>query len=63
MAAVSAEGVAEALETLFRDPGLRNEVAAAGYRQATQPQFRWETVTQQWQRVFTETLADRQNPL
>ncbi|MEM7117616.1 MAG: glycosyltransferase family 4 protein [Chloroflexota bacterium] len=56
MAAVSAEGVAEALERLYHDPDYRQQMARAAYQLATQPQFSWANIADQWDQLFQEVL-------
>jgi D-inositol-3-phosphate glycosyltransferase len=57
MRAVSPQGVAEALERLYRDPGYRRHLAEAGYRRATRPEYRWPEIAGRWGRLFQEVLA------
>ncbi len=52
MRAVSAEGVAEALEKLHREPEYRRHLAAAGYHRATRPEYRWSEIARRWDRLF-----------
>lgn len=53
---VSPEGVAHALEILYRDPAYRSEMAMAAYRRATHPAYRWENIAEQWIALFDELM-------
>lgn len=57
MKAVSAEGVAAALERLYREPGRRRQLAEAGYRRATHPAYQWDAIARRWDGIFREVLA------
>lgn len=53
---VSAEGVAAALETLYRDRELLAEMSRAAYRNATRPEYRWSVIAERWRALFLEVL-------
>ncbi len=57
MAAVSPEGVANALERLYQDRTCLQSQATAAYELATQPQFCWSNIAKQWDQLFQEVLA------
>jgi D-inositol-3-phosphate glycosyltransferase len=50
------EGVAEALETMWRDTSRREAVALAGYRNAHREEYTWRAVAQRWSGLFREML-------
>jgi D-inositol-3-phosphate glycosyltransferase len=56
MGEVSPQGVAGALEALYRDPARRQELARAAVAAAQNPAHSWEAVTRQWDDLFV-TLA------
>lgn len=56
MQAVSAEGVAAALDKLYHQPEHRLHLAEEGYRRATRPEYRWTEIAEQWHRLFGELL-------
>jgi D-inositol-3-phosphate glycosyltransferase len=53
---VSPESVAEALERLYADRKLLDEMSELAYRNATRPEYRWKTISRQWDDVFREVL-------
>jgi glycosyltransferase involved in cell wall biosynthesis len=53
---VSPDEVARALEALYRDPDLRARTSAASHAAATRPEYRWDNVAEQWDRLFREVL-------
>jgi glycosyltransferase involved in cell wall biosynthesis len=57
MGEVSPEGVAQALEALYRDPGRRQELARAGVSVAQNPAYSWNVVTRQFDELVVG-LAD-----
>lgn len=57
MGEVSPEGVAQALEALYRDPGRRQELARAGVSVAQNPAYSWDVVTRQFDELVVG-LAD-----
>ncbi len=59
---VSAPGVAEALEKLYRDVAYREALAAAAYRNATSPVRDWIKIAAQWQQLFDELLLETTAP-
>ena len=52
MGEVSPEGVAEALEALYRDPGHREELARAAVSVAQKPAYSWDAVSRQFEELF-----------
>jgi len=48
MGEVSAEGVAQALEALYRDPARRQELARAAVSVAQNPAHSWDVITRQF---------------
>ncbi|HKC64260.1 MAG TPA: glycosyltransferase, partial [Pyrinomonadaceae bacterium] len=53
---VTPEGVAEALEKLYLDPQYLVEMSGKALRVAHRPEYRWETVSGQWDMLFQQTL-------
>lgn len=53
---VTPEGVAEALERLYVDSELREELATAAYRNAIRPEYNWEGIAAQWRSLLDDTL-------
>jgi D-inositol-3-phosphate glycosyltransferase len=58
MEAVSAEGVADALERLYVDRARLREISAAGYRNAHRPEYRWDAIAERWAALLFTTLDD-----
>lgn len=56
---VSPDGVAAALERLYADPALREQLAHAAYANATRPEYRWNAIAERWMRLFAEVLGER----
>jgi D-inositol-3-phosphate glycosyltransferase len=56
---VSPQAVAGALERLYQDPERRAALAAAAYRNVTQPQYDWGSIALRWDELFQEVLAAR----
>jgi D-inositol-3-phosphate glycosyltransferase len=55
---VTAGDVANALDTLYRDPVRRADLAARAYARATDPEIAWPRVAPRWDRLFTELLRE-----
>jgi D-inositol-3-phosphate glycosyltransferase len=55
---VTPEGVAAALQRVYEDDAHREALAAAAYRNASRPEFKWTSITARWQRLFDEMLAE-----
>jgi glycosyltransferase involved in cell wall biosynthesis len=53
---VSAAGVAHALDDLYQDPRLRQQLAQEAITAARNPQYSWDTVAEQFDAMFV-TLA------
>jgi glycosyltransferase involved in cell wall biosynthesis len=56
---VSPEGVAEALERLYENPALLDDLAEAAYRTARRPEYQWPAIARRWHQLFQETLQPR----
>ncbi|MEY2551958.1 MAG: D-inositol-3-phosphate glycosyltransferase [Verrucomicrobiota bacterium] len=54
---VTPPDVAAALQRLYEDRAHREALAAAAYRNATRPEFRWKSIAARWRQLFDETLA------
>jgi glycosyltransferase involved in cell wall biosynthesis len=52
MGEVSPEGVAAALEALYRDPARRDELARAAVSVAQNPAYSWDAVARQFEELF-----------
>jgi glycosyltransferase involved in cell wall biosynthesis len=53
---VTPDGVAGALQRLYQNPERREALAEAGYKNATRPEFNWNSIVAQWRRLFDELL-------
>jgi D-inositol-3-phosphate glycosyltransferase len=53
---VSPEGVAEALERLYRNPDHLRAMSRAAYRNAKQAKYNWDRIAKRWDRLFQEVL-------
>jgi len=51
---VSPEGVAAALQHLYEDRKHRDSLAEAAYRNATRPEFNWNSIAAKWKRLFND---------
>lgn len=54
---VSPDDIAEALQQLYSNPTLYGSMADAAYRNATKPEFQWDTVAEQFDRTFQAILS------
>jgi glycosyltransferase involved in cell wall biosynthesis len=54
MGEVSAEGVAAALEHLYRDPQHRQHLAQAAYQAALNPEYTWDAIAERFDGLFAE---------
>jgi glycosyltransferase involved in cell wall biosynthesis len=54
---VPIEGVAAALETLYRDEEIRERLAGAAFARAHEARYAWSNIAQQWDALFRECLA------
>jgi len=52
MGEVSADGVAQALDRLYRDPARRRELGEAAWRAARNPAYSWDAIASQFERLF-----------
>jgi D-inositol-3-phosphate glycosyltransferase len=55
---VTPEGVACALERLYESRERRDALADAAYRNATRPEFNWNSIAARWRQLFGEMLAE-----
>ena len=55
---VTPEGVAAALQRLYENRAHREALADAAYRNATRPEFNWNSIAARWRRLFEEILAE-----
>jgi D-inositol-3-phosphate glycosyltransferase len=53
---VTVEGVAAALERLYRDSHVRQRLADAAYERATEPRYAWKNIAAQWDALFREVM-------
>jgi glycosyltransferase involved in cell wall biosynthesis len=60
---VTAKGVAEALERLYRDVPYREALAEAAYRNATGPDRDWKKIAAQWKQLFVQLLPATTAPV
>ena len=58
MGEVSPEGVARALEALYRDPARRQELARAAVSVAQNPAYSWDVVTRRFDELFAGLAGD-----
>ncbi|HEU0081531.1 MAG TPA: glycosyltransferase family 4 protein, partial [Bradyrhizobium sp.] len=56
MAEVSADGVAQALENLYRDPQHRRQLAQAAYRSAINPDYSWDSIAARFDDLFAKIV-------
>ncbi len=56
---VTPEGVAAALERVYENSSHRDALAAAAYRNATRPEFNWNSIALHWRQLFDDLLAER----
>jgi glycosyltransferase involved in cell wall biosynthesis len=54
MGEVSAEGVAEALDNLYRDPQRRQHLAQAAHQAALNPDYAWDAIAERFDDLFAE---------
>jgi D-inositol-3-phosphate glycosyltransferase len=54
MGEVSAEGVAEALDNLYRDPQRRQQLAQAAHQAALNPDYAWDAIAERFDDLFAE---------
>lgn len=59
---VTPEGVAEALERLYLDRELLDEMSERAYRNATREAYRWENIAARWDALFREILTEAARP-
>jgi glycosyltransferase involved in cell wall biosynthesis len=53
---VTVEGIAAALERLYRDREERERLAIAAFTRATDPRYAWRTIAAQWDALFGEIM-------
>jgi glycosyltransferase involved in cell wall biosynthesis len=56
MRAVTVDGVAEALGTLYDEPERLSRMSLRAYQNATRPEYRWERIAEQWCAVLDDAL-------
>lgn len=56
---VSPEGVADALERLYENPGYLRAMSEAAYRNATRPEYNWNRIAEQWDELFQQLLSQQ----
>ena len=54
MGEVSAEGVAQALDNLYRDPQRRQQLAQAAHQAALNPDYTWDAIAERFDDLFAE---------
>ena len=54
MREVSAEGVAQALDNLYRNPQRRQQLALAAFENAQKPEYSWESIMKRFDDLFFE---------
>lgn len=54
---VAPEGVAAALERLYSDPAHLERLSSLASANATRPQYSWDRIARQWDRLFRQILA------
>ncbi len=59
MGEVSAQGVAQALENLYRNPARRRELAGAAWRAAQNPACSWDAIAGEFEHLFAALACDR----
>ena len=59
---VSPEGVAEALEKLYENRNILHEMSVLAYKNATQPQYLWRNIAQQWDTFFQSLFEETDYP-
>ena len=53
---VTPEGVAEALEKLYRDREFLAEMSEKAFRTATRPEYQWANISERWNALFQQVL-------
>jgi glycosyltransferase involved in cell wall biosynthesis len=53
---VSSDAVATALQHVYADRQHRDSLAEAAYRNATRPEFNWNSVAANWKRLFNDLM-------
>jgi D-inositol-3-phosphate glycosyltransferase len=59
MGEVSAQGVAQALENLYRDPARRRDLAEAAWRAAQNPAYSWDAIAGEFEHLFAALARDQ----
>lgn len=52
------EGIAAALEALYRDSDLRHRLSSAAFANATRPDLAWDSIAERWHQLFLSTLNE-----
>jgi glycosyltransferase involved in cell wall biosynthesis len=59
MGEVSPQGVAQALENLYRDPERRRELSEAAWRAAKNPAYSWDAIAGEFESLFAALASQR----
>ena len=54
---VSADGVAQALDNLYRNPQRRQQLAHAAFEAARNPEYSWDAIAERFDDLFTELTS------
>jgi glycosyltransferase involved in cell wall biosynthesis len=57
MGEVSVEGVAQALENLYRDPSRRRDLAETAFAAAQDPRYSWDAIAQEFDELFLSLVG------
>ena len=57
MGEVSAQGVAQCLENLYRDPNRRRELAQAAFQAAQNPAYCWDAIAREFEQLFVKLVT------
>jgi D-inositol-3-phosphate glycosyltransferase len=57
MGAVSAEGVAQAMNNLYYNPQYRQQLAHAAFETAQKPEYSWDAITERFNDLFIELAS------
>src|SRR5208337_4899194 len=55
---VTPEGVADALEELYRDRNLLQRLSTAAYARATRREYAWSSIAERWDQVFSSLIEE-----
>jgi D-inositol-3-phosphate glycosyltransferase len=54
---ISADDLAEAMEKIYSDTALYQELSDKCYKKFTAPEYQWKTIAQRWHKVFLEVIT------